>query len=654
MRTAVSLLVGVLCLAVVSVGARQGGGRAGGAGAPQPPQVLTPGPAQILGRVVNAGTTSGIAGAVVILNGPLGPSTAMFTNGIPGGARRMYADGQGQFFFRDLPAGTYAINSTAAGYVPGQYGETRVITIRRTLDLTRALEITATDTLVPVQIQMWRLGGISGRVLDEAGEPVVGVPVTVVARMTDWGGPIMQQAFPTVQTDDRGLYHADVTPGDYIVGVQTATSTVPISVFEGAQQAMLDGDQALRRYLTEMPLAGDSSVMRGMGVRVGNYSVSLRSQFSQSATPPVISAGGRLMLLASSYHPSSTTTASATVVTVRPGEEKSGVDIRAQLIPARRISGHVSGPNGPGAGLGLMLIAPDPAVTRTTPATIIDTPQAVADANGDFAFIGVVPGSYTVRVFQPETSPAIPLLWAVENIAVPPDGDLDGLQITLKGGVTVSGQITVETSSSSTKPPTSQQLRAITVVPRPVPGSPGSLIGAGRTATQHPDDSRFTTVATVPGAHMMMVTLVPPGYVLKSVTSGGQNIGDKPFELPPSGLSNVMVTITDRISTLSGLARDAEGRPVPAATIAVFPADKSLWRLPGMLSRRVQTAAPGRDGRYTFRGLPAGDYIVVAADWPSADFSDGDVLTRLTQSGVRVTLGDGENRTQDLPVVVIK
>jgi S1-C subfamily serine protease len=65
-----------------------------------------------------------------------------------------------------------------------------------------------------------------------------------------------------------------------------------------------------------------------------------------------------------------------------------------------------------------------------------------------------------------------------------------------------------------------------------------------------------------------------------------------------------------------------------------------------MASRRVQVAAPGRDGRYTFRGLPAGDYIVAASDWPAADFSDGNVLTVLIPSGARVTIVGGESHTQ--------
>jgi hypothetical protein len=60
---------------------------------------------------------------------------------------------------------------------------------------------------------------------------MVGVPVTVLARMTDWGGPVTQIT-SVVVTDDRGCTNADVVPGDYIVGVLTATTTFPVSSME--------------------------------------------------------------------------------------------------------------------------------------------------------------------------------------------------------------------------------------------------------------------------------------------------------------------------------------------------------------------------------------------------------------------------------------
>jgi len=217
----------------------------------------------------------------------------------------------------------------------------------------------------------------------------------------------------------------------------------------------------------------------------------------------------------------------------------------------------------------------------------------------------------------------------------------------------VSGRINVE--GSGAKAPTPQQLRGISITARPVAGSAGAILGSSLTQrTDHPTDTQFIVGPVVPGPHMMVVFNVPPGYVLKSVTSAGQNIVDKAFDISSSGLSDMVVTITDQISTLSGTARDAGGNASDAATVVVYPADRTLWRLPSIASRRVQTALPSRDGRYVFRGLPAGDYIVAAVDWPGADFSDPRVLTTLMGDGARVTLGDGDSRTQDLRVVVKK
>ena len=118
--------------------------------------------------------------------------------------------------------------------------------------------------------------------------------------------------------------------------------------------------------------------------------------------------------------------------------------------------------------------------------------------------------------------------------------------------------------------------------------------------------------------------------------------------------ADIVVSITNQISSITGTVRDMNGKTSSSPTVAVFPTDKTLWRLPGMASRRVQTAAPARDGRYTFRSLPAGDYYVVAVDSPSADFSDSNVLNALISSAQKITLGEGESRTQDLRMTVMR
>jgi hypothetical protein len=199
------------------------------------------------------------------------------------------------------------------------------------------------------------------------------------------------------------------------------------------------------------------------------------------------------------------------------------------------------------------------------------------------------------------------------------------------------------------------QLRGVTVMARAVPGSVGSLVAAtARAVRATPIDAsgQFTTQEYVPGPYRLIVAGAPPGWIVKGATVGGRDAVDRTFELTSFGATDAIITITNRISTVTGLVRDEQGQPTPHAAVAAFPVDRTLWRQAGMSSRRVQATPPDASGRYSFRGLPEGDYYVVAVDWPAADFSDGDVLAVLSPSATRVTVGDGTSYTQDLRLVV--
>jgi hypothetical protein len=607
------------------------------------------GNAIILGRVVEAGTNSGVVGAVVTLYGPPVQGSPGTYLGVPppGGPPRVATDSQGRFLFRDLPAGSYSLRATATAYVDGAYGETSVIQMRRSLDVSRTVDITDADKVVPVSIQLWRNGGIGGRVIDEAGEPMVGMPVSILARVTDWSG-VVTQMVTTVLTDDRGVYHKDVTPGDYIVGVLAATTTVPAAAVQEFLQVQVEGGAAFEKYMNGISAQG-SLLPRGIGARVGDLMVSQLATRNTQFMPPVMSDGSAASFFPSMYHPASLTMSGATVIAVGSGEERTGVDVHVRPVQARRVSGRISGPSGPVPGLAIRLVAQDPSVTRTSPATLIDTPQAMADANGDFVFVGVAPGAYHLVAIRSPMAPADALLWTADTVTVG-DRDVSGVQVQMQGGAAISGRVVIEGTGT---PPPIDNLRAMLITSRPVPGSATAF--QARPLTVRPDQSlRFVSPQLIQGAYMMAVANLPPGWVLKSVTSSGENIVDRQFNVGAPGLNDVIVTITNQISTVTGIVRDTDGKISSAATVAVFPADKTLWRLPGMSSRRVQTAAPGRDGRYAFRGLPAGEYYVVAVDWPSADFSDGKILTAIMSFAQRFTLGDGESRIQDLRMAVMR
>ena len=100
------------------------------------------------------------------------------------------------------------------------------------------------------------------------------------------------------------------------------------------------------------------------------------------------------------------------------------------------------------------------------------------------------------------------------------------------------------------------------------------------------------------------------GWWLRSATVDGKDILDEPYTLDASPtLPTVVLTLTDRHSSLSGAFQDATGRATSAITVLVFPTNPAWW---GETSRRVRIQRPGTDGKYTFVDLPAGDYLLAA------------------------------------------
>jgi hypothetical protein len=161
-------------------------------------------------------------------------------------------------------------------------------------------------------------------------------------------------------------------------------------------------------------------------------------------------------------------------------------------------------------------------------------------------------------------------------------------------------------------------------------------------------DGTFEITSILPGTYRISAFIQgsPPGWSLRSAIVNGRDVLDVPLELGQSDVSNAVLTFSDRSTELAGTLRGASGGALTDFVVLVFPEDRTLWR-PG--ARRIKFARPATDGEFIIRDLPAGDYLLSALpDLDPDDAFSPAFLAQLVPASVRITIGEGEKKRQDL------
>ena len=118
---------------------------------------------------------------------------------------------QGTYEFRNVEHGSYILRCSRNGYVRSSYGQ------KGPNQPPVRLTVRPGQELKDLDFQLIRGGVISGRVLDEDGEPLSGVLVHAVARQYI-RGQVRLMPRGSRSTDDRGEYRIfDLSPGRYFV-----------------------------------------------------------------------------------------------------------------------------------------------------------------------------------------------------------------------------------------------------------------------------------------------------------------------------------------------------------------------------------------------------------------------------------------------------
>lgn len=468
------------------------------------------------------------------------------------------ADTNGQFAFTGVPGGRVQVTASRVGYFDydnlwnGEPEEAQWQTVA------------AGQRIQGVRIALYRGGVVAGRIVDEFGEPAVGVEVEVLRREPgDQGGSVRTTSSPiTPTTDDTGAFRVwGLVPGDYIVGARP------------------------NRFVAEAP-QDDETRRQGY---------------------------------AATYFPGTPSLSAARAIRVEPGRESSGVSFGLVTVPLATVRGVVQLPSGTsarGITVGVGLVAPerlDGYVTR----------GARPSEDGTFELRRLAPGKYqfSARSFEAGGRE----YYGATEVEVT-GGDVDGITVPMRPGAIVRGRVLNEAGEPVGAPvmvALSQVAGGRAPMPRPVRTySDGSFRLEGAFGLQHlrAVEARMVPGSEVPGINVRNLQEVTAAtrqlttWWLKSIVIGGRDVTHEPVSFD-GGEVRVDITMTNRAATVRGTVawNRTGGRRRPS--VIVFVDDDSQWGRP---SRFVGTSEVDEAGRFEVRGMAAAArFLAVAVDGAS-------------------------------------
>jgi len=293
---------------------------------------------RLSGRVIADGTNAPVAGARVMIfpmmrrqMPPTGPM-AMPPQGM--------TDQDGRFVFNGLAPGEYRVDVQKTGFASSMDPTARPTTYT----------VAAGQALDNISIVLQKGGVITGKVLDQKGEPVTDAHVMALRRITP-GASGASRLIPAAmqgqqQTNDIGEYRvAGLPPGEY--------------------------------FLAASP--------RTLG-------------FGGPGTASVIGTGGGAPTTTTTYYPGTADQAAAQAITVAAGAEVSNIVFTLQSVPAYRVSGIVVDENGAPIARAMVMLMNDP---RSGMMFMGPGGHAQSGDDGRFSIGDVVPGTYRLNASVP-------------------------------------------------------------------------------------------------------------------------------------------------------------------------------------------------------------------------------------------------------------
>ena len=491
---------------------------------------------------------------------------------------------------------------------------------------------------------------ISGVVKDKiTGKPLANYAVSTYTNST-WVGDTIFQSAATRQvqstTDSSGRYRlSDLAPGLYRIDAQNAERFGPglerRVMLAGHDLDNIDFAMVLDGSIkgkvvdeNQEPVPGMTVWLIGREYYLGSVGYFFRGQattddlgeFTLTYVPP----GRPFLILAEmplrvslahsevpldprlrkrvpmrTWYPNSPARGTAEVLTLRPGEDREGVDIEVRKAPSYCLEGTAEGPSSPGeVSLGIEPLQPSMGVSHGM--STIGRPRGpMTAADGKFRICDLTPGNYRLSASQgsfSSNSQQSPNFGTAVVMVV--DQDQRGFHAIASPPLTLEGEV-----AWAGEPPATPNTARVTVSLGPV--YRGNL-PLERPVGRQDIPSTFTFTGLFQDDYSVRAIVTAPGLYVKDVTYSGRSILHEPVRIGSApGGAGLRVIVGHDGGTISAQVRDKDGNPVGNIGVLMMPADVGSE---AMLAEVLVRGVTDQQGIYTSYTLASGKYYVVATE----------------------------------------
>jgi hypothetical protein len=330
------------------------------------------------------------------------------------------------------------------------------------------------------------------------------------------------------------------------------------------------------------------------------------------------------------WFPRTADAAAAAPIDLTPGTQLHNIDIPLARMHTVMVRGRVvneagpppGGENAPHTNLSVMLARNNAMMEGGgfTRSNAMVTPQ------GNFEFRGVTPGSYFVvglaNTAKRTVSSRTPIQVGGSN--------LEGVTLTIRGGVPVSGQVRVEGE-------TTKSIAGVRVSLQPA-----EFVGiqfVALAAQQVKQDGTFQWDDVGADRYTVSANGLPEGFYLKSVRSANLDVLAGGLEIAGGSPAPLDVVLSPRAGQVTGTVLDPKTqKPAAMMTVVLVPQEKERRDR----QEFYQTANTDFSGQFTFKSVTPGEYRVYA--WEEAEYGvwmDPDFMKPLESQGEAVSVPEG-------------